>query len=222
MRKNDLQMNKDKYKIVLIDDHPLIRKGIALTLLEYEQYEITAQLSSGEEALASPDMLNADGAIIDISMNGMNGIELVKHIRATNETLRILMVSRHDEDIYAERALRAGANGYVMKHVAADVLAEALDKILKGGIYVSDAVSAKMLQQAMGQKTALSSPLDLLSDRELEVFEHIGRGISNKDIAGIMHVSPKTVETYKTRIREKLNLDSSHELTLEAIQWVHQ
>ena len=215
-------MNKDKYRIVLIDDHPLIRKGIALTLLEYEQYEITAQLSSGEEALASPDKLNADGAIIDISLGGMNGIELVKHIRATNETLRILMVSRHDEDIYAERALRAGANGYVMKHVAADVLAEALDKILKGGIYVSDAVSAKMLQQAMGQKTAVSSPLDLLSDRELEVFEHIGRGISNKDIAGKMHVSPKTVETYKTRIREKLNLDSSHELTREAIQWVHQ
>lgn len=215
-------MQKDKYKIVLIDDHPLIRKGIALTLLEHEQYEITAQLSSGEEALSSPEKLNADGAIIDISLSGMNGIELVKHIRATNNTLRILMVSRHDEDIYAERALRAGANGYIMKHIAADVLAEALDKILKGGIYVSEAISAKMLQLAMGQKTTVSSPLELLSDRELEVFEHIGHGIGNKDIAGMMHVSPKTVETYKTRIREKLNLDSSHELTREAIQWVHR
>ncbi|MCC5932936.1 MAG: response regulator transcription factor [Candidatus Cyclonatronum sp.] len=214
-------MEKTKRNIVLVDDHPLIRKGIALTLSESDRYSVIAQLSSAEEALARLPGLDADGAIIDISLTGMNGIELVKHIRTTNSKLKILMVSRHDEDIYAERALRAGANGYIMKHVASEMLAEALEKIFKDGIYVSDSVSAKMLQQAMGQKTTTESPLELLSDRELEVFEQIGRGFSNKDIALKMHVSPKTVETYKTRIKEKMNLSGSHELTREAIQWVH-
>ncbi len=210
-----------KKRIVLVDDHPLIRKGIALTLEESNTYEVCAQFSSAEEALSKISEVNPDGAVVDISLEGMNGIELVKHLRSLNKEIKILMVSRHDEDVYAERALRAGANGYVMKQMAAEVLSTALDKVFSGGIYISEVINARMLQQAMGQLNPENmSPIELLSDRELEVFEHIGKGLTNKDIAAKMHISAKTVETYKVRIREKMGLENSHELTMSAIEWV--
>lgn len=210
-----------KKRILLVDDHPLIRKGIGLTLEESLSYEVCCQLSSAEETINKIGELNPDGAVIDISLTGMNGIELVKHIRTIDKEMKILMVSRHDEDLYAERALRAGANGYLMKQVAAEELNSALDKIFNGGIYLSDEMSSRMLQQAMGKgPKGEQSPLEVLSDRELEVFELTGVGQSNKEIADRMHVSAKTVETYKARIREKLGHENSHELARAAMKWV--
>ncbi len=210
-----------KKKILLVDDHPLIRKGIALTLDESAQYEVCAQLSSAEEAITAIKELKPDGAVVDISLTGMNGIEFVKHIRSFEKEVKILMVSRHDEETYAERALRAGANGYLMKQMAAEELAKALDKIFAGGVYLSDVMNARLLQQAMGNAPKGNlSPLEILSDREIEVFELTGRGSTNKEIAEKMYVSVKTVETYKVRIREKLGMESAHDLTRAAIQWV--
>lgn len=210
-----------KKKIVLIDDHPLIRKGIALTLEEEPLFEVLTQFSSAEEALANIQDHPADVAIVDVSLPGMNGIELVKHLRGQNGQIKILVVSRHDEELYAERALRAGANGYLMKQEAGDVLIKAVKRILDGGLYVSDSVSARMLQSMMQKKPAAEqSPLELMSDRELEVFEHIGRGLANKEIADRLHVSVKTIETYKARIKEKTGLESSHDITRLAIEWI--
>ena len=209
-----------KKRILLVDDHPLIRKGIGLTLEESSVYEVCCQLSSAEEVIGSIGELKPDGAVIDISLTGMNGIELVKHIRSSDNDMKILMVSRHDEDLYAERAIRAGANGYLMKQVAAEELTNALDKIFNGGIYMSEEMSSRMLQQAMGKgPKGEQSPMDVLSDRELEVFELTGAGLSTKEIAEKIHVSAKTVETYKARLREKLGYESGHELTRAAIKW---
>lgn len=210
-----------KKRILLVDDHPLIRKGIGLTLEESSAYEVCFQLASAEEALGSISELKPDGAVIDISLPGMNGIELVKHIRAFDANMKILMVSRHDEDLYAERALRAGANGYLMKQIAAEELTSALNKIFSGGIYLSEEMSSRMLQQAMGKgPKGEQLPMDVLSDRELEVFELTGAGYTTKEIADRMHVSAKTIETYKSRIKEKLGYESSHELTRAAIKWI--
>ncbi len=192
-----------KKKILLVDDHPLIRKGIALTLDESAHYEVCGQSSSAEEAITAIRELKPDGAVVDISLTGMNGIEFVKHIRSFEKNVKILMVSRHDEETYAERALRAGANGYLMKQMAAEELGKALDKVFSGGVYLSDAMNARLLQQAMGNAPkGNQSPLELLSDREIEVFELTGRGSTNKEIAEKIYVSVKTVETYKARIRE--------------------
>lgn len=210
-----------KKLILLVDDHPLIRKGIALTLEEDSGFEVCCQLSSAEEVLDQINDINPDAAIVDVSLPGMNGIELVKHIRNRNKTIKLLVVSRHDEDLYAERAIRAGANGYMMKQEAGESLVTGLRKIFNGGMYVSEAINARMLQNAMSNRgTVDQSPMELLSDRELEVFEHMGHGLSNRDIADRMHVSSKTIETYKARIKEKLGLESSHEVIRLAIQWI--
>ena len=210
-----------KKRILLVDDHPLIRKGIALTLEEDLSFEVCSQLSDAEQALSQINTINPDAAVVDVSLPGMNGIELVKHLRNMKPDLKILIVSRHDEELYAERAIRAGANGYIMKQEAGDVLVKGLHKIFNGGVYVSEAVSSRMLQNMMNNKKPIdSSPLEILSDRELEVFEHVGRGVTTKEIAERMHVSVKTIETYKARIREKMGLESSHEITRLAIQWI--
>ncbi len=210
-------------RILLVDDHPLIRKGIALTLEEEASFEVCEQLSDAEEALKRISEINPDAAVVDVSLPGMNGIELVKRLRGLLPDLKILIVSRHDEELYAERAIRAGANGYIMKQEAGEVLVKGLHKIFNGGMYVSEAVSTRMLQNMMNNTKPIdASPLEVLSDRELEVFEHVGRGVSTRDIAERMHVSVKTIETYKSRIKEKMGLDSSHEITRLAIQWVEE
>jgi len=212
-----------KKRILLVDDHPLIRKGIALTLEEEPTFEVCCQLSSGEEALEQIHQLNPDAAVIDVSLPGMNGIELIKHLKNAKPNMSILIVSRHDEELYAERAIRAGANGYIMKQEAGEVLVKGLHKILKGGIFVSDVINERMLQNMMNnRRTSEQSPIELLSDRELEVFEHIGRGLSTKEIAERMHVSTKTIETYKARIKDKMGLESNHDVTRMAIQWVEE
>jgi DNA-binding NarL/FixJ family response regulator len=212
-----------KKKILLVDDHPLIRKGIALTLEAEPTFEICCQVSSGEEALEMLSRIEADAAIVDVSLPGMNGIELIKHMKTAKPDLKILVVSRHDEEVYAERAIRSGANGYIMKQEAGEVLINGVKKILAGGVFVSQAINERMLQNMLNNKgTSEQSPFELLSDRELEVFEHIGRGVVTKDIAEKMHVSVKTIETYKARMKEKLGFETSLELTRSAIQWVQE
>lgn len=212
-----------KKKIILVDDHPLIRKGIALTLGEEPSFEICSQFSSGEEALEKISTIDADVAIVDVSLPGMNGIEFIKHLKIAKPEIKILVVSRHDEELYAERAIRSGANGYIMKQEAGEVLINGVKKILAGGIFVSQVINERILQSLLNnKKTTEQSPFELLSDRELEVFEHIGRGLATKDIADRMHVSVKTIETYRARIKDKLGLESSIELTRIAIQWIQE
>jgi DNA-binding NarL/FixJ family response regulator len=151
----------------------------------------------------------------------MSGLELIKHIHAIKPDVLTLVVSRHDEALYAERAIRAGARGYVMKLEAGQVIVKAIRRVLNGGVYVSEEINERLLMGlASGMDTVAKSPFDLLSDRELEVFELTGRGYGTRDIAERLHLSVKTVESYRARIKNKLNLSSAAELMQHAVQWV--
>ena len=210
------------HKIIIVDDHPLMRKGLALTLDSEADLSVVGQMNSAEEALEEVERLEPDVAIIDISLPGMSGMELVKHLQARMPEVRTLVVSRHDESLYAERAIRAGARGYIMKLEAGDVIVKAVRQVINGGIYVSDEINERLLlSMATGGRERISqSPLEVLSDRELEVFELTGRGAGTRDIAERLHLSVKTVESYRARIKNKLNLDSATELMQHAVQWV--
>jgi len=208
-------------KIYLVDDHPLMRKGIAMTLGLEIDFEVCGQAESAEEAISDIPAKKPDIVVVDISLPGMNGIELIKHLKAQNPELQMLVVSRHDEDMYAERAIKAGARGYLMKMEAGDVIVNAIRRILRGQIYLSEEINNKLLMGMMsGGQIGRSSPLEILSDRELEVFELIGNGSTTREIAERMHVSIKTVESYRTRIKAKLDISTGNELIKQAVQWV--
>lgn len=183
--------------------------------------KVIGQASSAEEGLSLIEQLNPDVAAIDISLPGMSGLELVKQLHAIRPDVKTLVVSRHDESLYAERAIRAGARGYVMKLEAGDVIVKAVRRIVNGGIYVSEEINERLLLgMASGHEGLAQSPLDILSDRELEVFELTGRGYGTRDIAERLHLSVKTVESYRARIKVKLNLGNAAELMQHAVQWV--
>lgn len=208
-------------KILLVDDHPLMRKGLALTLDAETDLRVVGQAEDAETALQMVDELEPDIVVVDISLPGMSGLELIKHLTAVDPDVKTLVVSRHDEVLYAERAIRAGAKGYIMKLVAGDVIVKAVRRILNGGIYVSEEINERLLMgMASGRSSLSQSPLDLLSDRELEVFESIGRGLATREIAERLHLSVKTVESYRARIKTKLNLQTASEVMQHAVQWV--
>ena len=210
-----------KKKVIVVDDHPLMRKGLALTLSMEGGLDVVAQVESAEEALDILGETNPDIAVVDISLPGMSGLELIKHLKIFNADLKIIVVSRHDEALYAERAIRAGARGYVMKLEAGEVIVDAVSKVLMGGIYVSPEINERLLMGMLsGKDTSTNSPLELLSDRELEVFELTGHGMATRDIAERLHLSVKTVESYRARIKNKLDLKNATELIQHAIQWV--
>lgn len=208
-------------RILIVDDHPIMRKGLAGTIESELGFEVVGQLESAEQALKVYGSLEVDLMIVDVSLPGMNGIELVKNIIFQNPDQKILILSRHEESLYAERALRAGAKGYLMKFEPADVLMKAIRKVLNNGIFVSDEIGEKLLVNAMqGKKELTGSPIEVLSDRELEVYELIGKGQSSQEIAERLHLAPKTIETYRSRIKEKLNYKNSTEMMYHAVKWV--
>lgn len=213
----------DDYKkeIIVVDDHPMMRKGLSETINTEHGFEVIAQFERAEEVLEKYDELMPDLAVVDISLPGMSGLELVKHLNSRDADLKILVVSRHEETLYAERVLRAGAKGYIMKQEAGEVLLKAVRKVFNGGIYVSDDVSEKLLLgMARGREDISESPIDQLSDRELEVFELTGKGNITREIAEKLHLSVKTVESYRARIKTKLNLENATELMMHAVKWV--
>jgi DNA-binding NarL/FixJ family response regulator len=208
-------------KIIIIDDHPLVRKGLVETLESEQGLEVVAELERAEETELAVKKYQPDLLLVDISLPGMNGIELVKNLIFQNSDQKILVISRHEESLYAERALRAGAKGYIMKFESCDTLIKAVRKVLNGGIYVSEDISEKLLMNAMsGKKNAFETPVDILSDRELEVYELIGKGKSNNEIAEQLHLAVKTIETYRSRIKDKMNFKNSTALVFHAVKWV--
>ncbi len=208
-------------KILIVDDHPLMRKGLALSLNAEIDLTVCGQAASAEEALDALEELDPDLAIVDISLPGMGGLELIKHLQALRPEMWTLVVSRHDEALYAERAIRAGARGYVMKLEAGERIVKAVRRVLAGGIYVSEEINERLLLGlAAGRPKMAESPLELLSDRELEVFELTGRGRGTREIAERLYLSVKTVESYRARIKDKLNLKTAAELMQHAVQWV--
>jgi DNA-binding NarL/FixJ family response regulator len=209
-----------KKRILVVDDHPIVRQGLALLINQEADLVVCGE---AEEATGAMHVLNSarpDVLIVDISLNGPDGLDLLKNIRTTHPALPVLILSMHDESIYAERALRAGANGYIMKQEATEKVLVAVRRILSSEIYVSDRIANKMLKHYItGSGTLRNSSIADLSDRELEVFRLIGDGHGTRQIAQELHLSIKTVESYQAHIKEKLSLRSARELLQHAIQW---
>jgi DNA-binding NarL/FixJ family response regulator len=209
-----------KKTVLVVDDHPLMRQGLALLINQQQDMQVCGEAEEAQAAMQAIGRQRPDIMILDISLNGPDGLELLKNIRAFDPDLPVLILSMHDEAIYAERALRARANGYIMKQEATEKVLVAVRRILNGEIYLSDRMSNKMLQQFIGGvPSMLQSRIASLSDRELEVFRLIGEGRATREIAEKLHLSVKTVETYQAHIKEKLSLHSRRELIQHAIQW---
>lgn len=210
----------DKKKVLIVDDHPLMRQGLTLLINQQQDMQICGEAQEAQTAIHAIAESRPDILILDISLSGPDGLELLKSIRTSDPDLPVLILSMHDEAIYAERALRAGANGYIMKQEAAEKVLVAVRRILNGEIYLSGRMSNHMLQQYIGGGASMiQSRIASLSDRELEVFRLIGEGHATREIADQLHLSVKTVETYQAHIKEKLALRSGRELIQHAIQW---
>jgi DNA-binding NarL/FixJ family response regulator len=213
-----------KTRVFVVDDHPIVRQGLALLINREQDLVVCGEAEEAQKAMQEITSRRPDIVVVDISLNGPDGLELLKNVRVRYPHLPVLILSMHDESIYAERALRAGANGYIMKQEATEKVLEALRRIVNREIYVSDRVANKMLQQYIGGNTvAQRSPVADLTDRELEVFRLIGDGHATRQIADELHLSVKTVESYQAHIKEKLSLRSARELLQHAIQWsIHE
>jgi DNA-binding NarL/FixJ family response regulator len=210
-----------KRKVFIVDDHPIIREGLAQMINREPDLAVCGDAQEMHEALQAIEVHKPHILIVDISLNGPDGLDLLKTIRSKDPGLPVLILSMHDESIYAERALRAGANGYIMKQEATERVLVALRRILNREIYVSDRVANKMLGRFVGggvSSAVKRSPLDALSDRELEVLHLIGEGHGTRQIAEELHLSIKTVESYQSHLKEKLALKNSRELMQYAIQ----
>jgi DNA-binding NarL/FixJ family response regulator len=204
---------------LVVDDHPIVRQGLALLIDREPDLMVCGQADEAHSAVEAIAALSPDLVILDISLGGQDGLELLKQIRSRDSALPILILSMHDESIYAERVLRAGANGYIMKQEATDLVLTAIRRILSGEVYVPERVASRMLKQYV-RGTIAASPMASLSDRELEVFRLIGGGHSTRQIAEVLHLSVKTVESYQAHIKEKLALRNARELQHHAIEWV--
>jgi DNA-binding NarL/FixJ family response regulator len=214
---------RKRARVLIVDDHPAVREALALRIGLQPGLEVCGEAADMSEALRLVDDTRPDVAVVDISLKTGNGIDLIKRIKDRNNSVRMLVWSMHGESLYAERALRAGAMGYINKDQATDKIVEGIRQVLDGKIYLSDAVAQKMLHRAVGggQEVACS-PLDSLADRELEVFRLIGNGVKTKQIAERLHLSVKTIETYRDRIRQKLDLRDGTELAHYATQWMQE
>jgi len=209
-----------KKTVFVVDDHPIVRQGLALLINREPDLTVCGEAEDAQSALQALASLSPDIIAIDISLTGPDGLDLLKDIRMRLPDLPVLILSMHDESIYAERALRAGAQGYIMKQEATEKVLVALRRILNHEIYVSERIANRMLQRYIGaRETARPSTVADLTDRELEVFRLIGEGHSTRQIADELHISVKTVESYQAHIKEKLSLRSARELVQHAIQW---
>jgi DNA-binding NarL/FixJ family response regulator len=207
-------------RVMIVDDHPVVREGFARYINGEPGMSVCCQEAGAAEALSVFCKTHPDVVLVDLTLEEGSGLELIKDIKSQDASAKILVISGHDEDLYAERCLRAGAMGYISKHEAADKVVEAIHHVLEGNLYLSERVSRKLLRLVTGNTNDNDrTGIDSLSDRELEVFELIGQGKSINEIAEHLCLSPKTVETYRAHLKEKLNLESSHQLAREAFIW---
>jgi len=211
----------DAKRIVIVDDHPLFRKGLEQLIHSDGTFAVCGEAGSAAEAMDVIRKLDPDLAIVDVRLPGANGIELIKNIRAEFPKLPILVLSMHDESLYALRALRAGAQGYVMKQEALANVVQAIHEVFSGRPYLSPAMAAQVITNfAQTPSEGEADVIDRLSDRELEILELIGKGNEVRQIGKLLHLSPKTVETHRAHIKEKLNLASAHQVGRFAVQWL--
>jgi DNA-binding NarL/FixJ family response regulator len=213
---------KKRAKILIVDDHPAVREALASRIDRQPDMEVCGEAADIQEALQLLTETQPDAAVVDITLKTSNGIDLIKRIKEQTHAVRMLIWSMHSESLYAERALRAGALGYINKDQATAKIIEAIRQVLAGKVYLSPQMTEKLLQRTVGSRGAAldRSPVDVLSDRELEVFRLIGQGVKTTEIAKQLHVGVGTIWTYRDRIREKLDLSDGTKLVHYATQWV--
>jgi DNA-binding NarL/FixJ family response regulator len=207
-------------RIMLVDDHPIVREGLAESINREPDLLVCAQAEDHQEALKAFEATLPDLVVIDLMLKSSSGLELIKDIHTRWPRVLILVVSMHDETLYAERVLRAGAQGYITKQEATRDILLAIRRVLAGGIYLNERTASVVLARLASKTQAVSNSIaDLLADREMQVFELTGQGLSTREIAGQLHIDMKTVDTYRARIKEKLCLKTSSELLQLAIRW---
>ena len=210
-----------KCRLLLVDDHPITRQGVAVLINQECDLEVIGEADSAPTAIAFLQKQPADLAIIDITLKTTNGVELMKHIRVLAPDMPVLVMSMHDEGIYAERAMRAGARGYIMKQEASSKILTAIRTVLSGELYLSDRMKERMLHRFVNnRKERVGFSMDTLSDREMEVFQLIGEGYSTRQIAAKLNLSVKTIDSYREHLKLKLQLDAGKDLVRYAIQWM--
>lgn len=205
--------------VFLVDDHPLVREWLGNLIARQPDLAICGQAESSATAYEAIARLQPDIAIVDLSLEDGSGLELIKQLQVLTEPPRVLVLSMHDEVYYAERALRAGASGYIMKRAATGHVIEAIRQVLAGKIYISEPMAVQMAEKFVSKSPSGGSPIALLSDREMEVFQMLGQGIETRRIAETLHLSPKTVQVYCGRIKDKLGLENATALIREAVRW---
>ncbi|HNY50802.1 MAG TPA: response regulator transcription factor [Smithella sp.] len=212
-----------KHRILIVDDHPIFRQGLTQLINQENDLCVCGEADDYQSAMKAVTDLKPDMIIVDITLKDMSGIDLIKEIRKFNKKATMLVISMHDESLYAERAFRAGAKGYVMKQEASESIVHAICQVRSGGIYASPKMTEQILSRFVdGPKDATESPLQALTDREIEVFQLIGEGLSISEIGLRLHLSVKTIGTYRERIKEKLQFKSSIELLRYALNWVEK
>ena len=208
-------------RVVIVDDHPIVREGLIQLIDAEDDLRVVGEAEDAHAAMDEIQKVQPDIAIVDISLKGINGVELIKNLKIRHPRLPVLVLSMHDEALYAERALRAGARGYIMKQEATERVMEAIRRVMRGEIHLSEKIASRMLHKIVDAGAqAVQSPIELLSDRELEVFQLIGRGVGTREIAEELHLSIKTVESHRANIKKKLQLKTATELMRYALQWV--
>ncbi len=211
-----------RHRILIVDDHPVLRQGLALVIGRESDLEVCGEAEHIEEALRLVEGRHPDVVIIDLSLDGEDGIELIDYIKSRWPAVKILVYSSHDEETFAGRVLRAGAAGYVSKREALPNVVAAIRRVLGGEISLSPRIATKLLQRAAIGKPLDCNPTETLSNREMQVFEMIGRGLNTAEIAHELQVSPKTVESHRKVIKTKLNVRTSAQLSRRAFQWVQE
>ena len=206
------------YRILIVDDHPIVRQGLRRLIDQEEDLSVCGEAEDVKEARNAVEAMSPDAVVLDISLRNSNGVDLIKELRLRRIKTPVLVLSMHDESIYAERLLSAGANGYIMKQEASDQFLVALRGVLAGDIYVSNAVRDKMVKAAAAED-AVADPISRLSNRELQVFNLIGQGLSTREIAEKLNLSVKTIESHRLTIKDKLNIDSATQLMRYAVRW---
>jgi DNA-binding NarL/FixJ family response regulator len=212
---------KSKTKILIVDDHPMMRQGLVQLINSEPDLEVNGEAETAEQALSLIGQSLPDLVLADISLTGKSGVELIKDVQALQPGLAVLVISMHDESLYAERVLRAGGRGYIMKQEGGKQIMQAIRHVLSGQIYVSPRMSRRILEVFSGHRGAsASSPMEQLTDREFEVFQLIGQGKGTRQIAEQLHLSVKTIEVHRQHIKEKLKLTDAPALASYAVRWV--
>lgn len=209
-----------RYKILVVDDHPIVRRGLRELVADESDLEVCGEAADVTEAMEQLDEVRPDVVVVDLSLRSGHGLDLIRQIKAHNERIKILVSTMHDEALYAERTLRAGAAGFINKQEAPEKMLDALRQVLRGEIYLSSQVASRLLFRLHGNHITDEDPIARLTDRELEVFEMIGQGLSTKQVARKLSLSQKTIEAHREKIKAKLNLHNGAEMTRYATQWV--